>query len=141
VIVVDTSVLVAELLRARGRALMRDPKLQISITEEQRSETDHEIERRLRSIIERWPLSADEIAMLRQGIETVIETIQVAPRQSHEHFAAVARRRIPRDPDDWPTVALAITLNAGILTNDRDFLGCGCPTWTFETLSLELAEG
>jgi predicted nucleic acid-binding protein len=53
---------------------------------------------------------------------------------------AIARRRIPRDPNDWPTVALAIALNAGILTNDCDFLGCGCPTWTVETLRAELAE-
>jgi hypothetical protein len=30
-------------------------------------------------------------------------------------------------------------LDAGILTDDNDFLGCGCPTWTFETLQRELA--
>jgi PIN domain len=39
---------------------------------------------------------------------------------------------------DWPTVALAMVLNAGILTGDNDFLGCGCPTWTVETLRAEL---
>jgi hypothetical protein len=37
------------------------------------------------------------------------------------------------------TVALAITLEAGILTNDHDFFGCGYPTWTVETLRAELA--
>ena len=25
---------------------------------------------------------------------------------------------------------LALVLDAGILTGDHDFLGCGCPTWT-----------
>jgi hypothetical protein len=35
-------------------------------------------------------------------------------------------------------VALAIVLDAAILTGDNDFLGRGCPTWTVETLSREL---
>lgn len=31
-----------------------------------------------------------------------------------------------------------MALQAGILTNDHGFLGCGCATWTFETLRDEL---
>jgi len=49
----------------------------------------------------------------------------------------VARRRIPRDPDDWPTVALALVLEAHIWTHDHDFLGCGVATWTTQTLLAE----
>ena len=49
-----------------------------------------------------------------------------------------ARRRVPRDPNDWPVVALALLLDAAILTGDNDFLGCGCPTWTVETLRDQL---
>jgi len=45
-----------------------------------------------------------------------------------------AKERIPRDPDDWHTVALAIHLNTAIWTQDNDFLGCGCPCWTTDTL-------
>jgi PIN domain len=37
-------------------------------------------------------------------------------------------------------VALAPAPDAGILTNDYDFFGCGCPTWTVETLRAELAD-
>ncbi len=79
-----------------------------------------------------------------QGIELDVQkfapdsVIEVIPLTTFEHLEAVARRRIPRDPNDWPSVALAIALNAGILTNDHDFLGCGCATWTFETLRDEL---
>ena len=52
---------------------------------------------------------------------------------------AEARRRIPRDPNDWTLVALALHLNgAAILTLDHDFLGCGLPTWTPETLLAHL---
>ncbi|MGI8915588.1 MAG: PIN domain-containing protein, partial [Chloroflexota bacterium] len=50
-----------------------------------------------------------------------------------------ARARIPRDPDDWPTVAAALALGADIWTRDADFLGCGCATWVTETLIAELA--
>ena len=32
------------------------------------------------------------------------------------------------------TVALALVLKAGIWTSEQDFLGCGLPTWTTETL-------
>ena len=54
-------------------------------------------------------------------------------------FETVARRRVPRDQRDWPPVALALALDAGILTADADFLGCGCATWTVDTLAAELA--
>jgi hypothetical protein len=33
---------------------------------------------------------------------------------------------------------VALALDAAILTGDNDFLGCGCPTWTVETLLAEL---
>ena len=49
-----------------------------------------------------------------------------------------ARRRIPSDPRDAPTVAVGLTLDCGIWTGDRDFFGCGLPVWTTETLQLYL---
>ncbi len=53
---------------------------------------------------------------------------------------------MPRDPDDAPTVALALALGGdegecGIWTNDGDFLGCGLPTWTTDTLIAHLRYG
>src|SRR5688500_15129155 len=100
IVVADTSVLVAELLRARGRALLRDTRLDVAITEEQRSETDHEVERRLRSFFGRVRVSADQIAMIREDIAAIISTIEVVPRHDYTPFESVARRRIPRDPND-----------------------------------------
>jgi hypothetical protein len=52
----------------------------------------------------------------------------------------MSRPRIPRDPDDWPTVALALAVDAGIWTRDADFLGCGLPTWITETLLAHLED-
>ena len=53
IVVADASVLVAELMRARGRALMYHPQLDVLVTEEQWSETQHELDRRQRRVIDR----------------------------------------------------------------------------------------
>ncbi|MGH3168433.1 MAG: PIN domain-containing protein [Trebonia sp.] len=63
--------------------------------------------------------------------------MEVIPRTFYEHMERAARRRVPRDPNDWAPVALALALGAAILTGDHDLLGCGCPTWTVETLLAE----
>jgi predicted nucleic acid-binding protein len=142
-VVADASVLVAELIRARGRALVEDPRLRVVITEEQWSETQYELDRRLRLFVERDLVTSDEIVFIRQKIQAVIDNnaIEVIPRQIYDHLEAIARRRIPRDPDDCQRDCWPIALDAGILTNDNDFLGCGCATWTFETLRDELVYG
>jgi predicted nucleic acid-binding protein len=62
----------------------------------------------------------------------------VIPRVLYEHWEETARRRVARDPNDWAPVALALALDVGILTGDQDFLGCGCATWTVDTLREEL---
>ena len=49
-----------------------------------------------------------------------------------------ARVRIPRDPDDWPIVAAALSLDWPIWTEDRDFFGCGVATWITNTVEIYL---
>ena len=96
----------------------------------------------MRVLVDRSRVPEDQIPLLRQEIQDVIDgnAIEVVPRRGYDELEAIARRRIPRDLNDWPTVALAIARNAGILTNDYDFFGRGCPTWTVETLRAELAD-
>lgn len=139
-VVADASVLVAKLTRARGRELAYDTRLQILVTEDQWSEVQHEIKRRLRLMMDRGWLDASQALLIQQDVQTMVDNgvIEVVPRHIYDPFEVKARRRIPRDPNDWPTVALALALNAGIRTADHDFLGCGCPTWSFETLRSEL---
>jgi predicted nucleic acid-binding protein len=48
--------------------------------------------------------------------------------------AARSRARSLRDVADWPVVASALALDAGIWTNDNDVLGTGVATWTTESL-------
>jgi predicted nucleic acid-binding protein len=92
-------------------------------------------------MIEQGRLTADQGKLLLNSVHDLFDerVIEVIPRAFYQHMEDVARRRVPRDPRDWPAVALAMVLEAGILTGDHDFLGCGCPTWTVETLREELA--
>jgi predicted nucleic acid-binding protein len=141
-VVADASVLVAELLRERGRTLISDPRLRVAVAEDQWSETQHELGRRVAFLVAHARLTDEQASRIQQAIVSLVasQVIDVIPRAVYEHMEETARRRVPRDPDDWPPVALALTLNAGMLTGDYDFLGCGCPTWTVDTLREELGQ-
>jgi predicted nucleic acid-binding protein len=76
--------------------------------------------------------------LLETALRTVRRRVELVPAELYAYREAEARRRIPCDPDDWPTVALALALDAGIWTNDYDFFGCGVATWTTETLIAHL---
>ncbi len=140
IVVADASVLVAELLRRRGRELFVRADLRVVVAEEQWDETEHELARRLGIIVERGRLTAKQARLLHEAVQALIadQVIEVIPRSVYASYEATARRRVPRDPNDWPPVALALAFDVGILTGDQDFLGCGCPTWTVETLREEL---
>ncbi|MGL4608934.1 MAG: PIN domain-containing protein [Trueperaceae bacterium] len=128
-VVVDASALVAELLRERGRKLLTDTKLELAITDVQWSETQYELTRRLTILVERNQLSittAEEL--LQTSLELAASNLILFEKTSYEHLEPKARRRIARDPNDWQSVALALALNTGIWTNDKDFFGCGVAT-------------
>jgi predicted nucleic acid-binding protein len=140
IIVADASVLVGELLRRRGRELLMRPDLRVLVAEQQWDEAQHELSRRLGILESRFGLTAEQREALERAVSDLIETraIEVVPNDTYVSLEQIAIERVPRDQRDWPTVALALALDAGILTGDNDFLGCGCPTWTVETLSREL---
>ena len=138
-LVVDASTLVAEPPRPRGRRLITDPRLTLLLSAHAWSETQHGIPRRLAGSDRHGNLTpygaveihADCLRLVARHIRIFAESWYVASRD-------VALRRVPRDPNDWPTVALALTLECGIWTADADFLGCGVATWTTQTLGLHL---
>ncbi len=140
IVVADASVLVGELLRKRGRELLRRSDLRVLVAEEQWNEARHELSRRLDVLESRRGLTVEQRLGLEKSVSDLIDTraIEVVPREAYGALEQTAVARVPRDRRDWPTVAAAMALNTGILTGDNDFLGCGCPTWTVETLQREL---
>jgi predicted nucleic acid-binding protein len=134
-LVVDTSVLVGELLRASGRSRLGDGRLELFLPEQMLGETRVELPRRVAAFVRRRGLNrslSDELvhacfAAAEANVAILDEAIYTALEDE-------ARARSLRDPRDWPSVASALALGAGIWTNDNDFLGTGIATWTTATL-------
>lgn len=57
-----------------------------------------------------------------------------------EHEAEARRRLAPRDPEDWPILAAALTFSCPIWTEDTDFFGCGVATWTSASIDSFLTQ-
>jgi predicted nucleic acid-binding protein len=138
-LIVDTSVLVGELLRASGRVRLGDDRLELFLPEQMWAEAQVELPRRVATFARRRRLGAD---LARDLVNLCVEAVEANVVVLDEAiYAAVedeALARCRRDPTDWPVVASALALSAGIWTNDNDFLGTGVPTWTTETLQVWL---
>jgi predicted nucleic acid-binding protein len=135
-LVVDASVLVADLLRESGRDRLAHPALRPVLPEYTWGETRYEIPRRISLLLSQGRLLPDEAqALTRRCFSSVEDNITTVAEAAYAPLEAEARWRIARDPRDWPTVALALTLGVGIWTEDRDFLGCGVATWSTSTLT------
>lgn len=130
-VVVDASALVGELLRRRGRLILTHPEITLYMVPPQWDEALHELTRRVRHVAERLGLNVEEL--LTEARALAEATITVVPEEVYAPFLEEARRRI-EDPDDRPTVALAMALGAGVWTSDLDFFGSGVVTWRTETL-------
>jgi len=138
-LVVDASVLVAELLRTRGRALVAHPALQLYLPERTWDEATHELAHRVETLVQGKRLSRPAAGDLIAAATVLVDAaVMIVPEVVYAPAKQRALARVPRDPDDWPAVALAMVLDAGIWTGDADFLGCGLPTWTTDTLLAEV---
>ena len=134
-LVADASSLVAELLRRRGQELVQHLDLSFAMPEPTWAESQHELRKRTDQIARqgRIPVAQAQL-LLDRALRLMDVRIERVSPEAYDHFEGAARRRILRDPNDWPVVAAALALDAGIWTHDCDFLGCGLPTWTTETL-------
>lgn len=134
-LVVDTSVLVGELLRASGRARLGDDRLELFLPERMWSESRVELPRRITAFVSRRkPPLAVGADLTSLCLQTISDNVVVLEESIYSAIEDEARARSQRDPADWHVVATALALSAGIWTGDNDFLGCGVPTWTAVTL-------
>ena len=138
-LVVDANILVSELLRERGRRLVADERLELFIATKVLEEALHELEKRIGYIARRTDASVEQLAtLLILATAAASENLRVLEPGHYQAFEQEAQRRMPRDFDDWHSVALALSLDAAIWTQDKDFLGCGIATWTMVTLLRQL---
>jgi predicted nucleic acid-binding protein len=138
-LVVDANILVAELIREKGRKLIARPELELYMAEQAWSETTYELNKRIEKMIDRGVFSPSVGQnLLKNAIALAEAKVAIVPHEVYSDYETVARNRISRDPNDWFTVALALALVAAIWTLDHDFLGCGIATWTTDTLLTHL---
>ena len=139
-LVVDANILVAELIRVRGRKLIARKDLELYMAEKAWSETTYELDKRINIMIQKNVFSQSVgRSLLQDALELAELKVSIIPHEIYASYETIARKRIPRDPNDWFTVALALALDAAIWTTDNDFLGCGIATWTTDTLLIHLA--
>ena len=138
-LVLDASTAVAEALRVRGLALFQDDRLELYMSEAAWSETRHELQRRITLVSERRRfLPQEQDALLAATTTSLSACLHIVPTEAYAPFETTAKARIPRDPDDWPSVALALAIDAGVWTEDRDFFGSGLATWSTPVLDYHL---
>jgi predicted nucleic acid-binding protein len=132
----DASALVAEALRPRGEKIIAHPNLELYISPPTWSEVVHEIGRRFDAMVQHGRLTEETRELTFQSTMALLTRhVEVVPEALYTEYEAAALIRIGhRDPSDWPTIAVALALDAGIWTSDRDFFGCGVPVWSTETL-------
>jgi predicted nucleic acid-binding protein len=140
-LVVDANILIGELLRQRGIDLIADPRLNLSITTRAWNEMEYELPKRIREYVRRRPdQTRTEDELLQSSYDVAGFNVRRIEESVYRPFEKEARIRIPRDPDDWPTVALSLALGAAIWTEDRHFLGYGLPVWRTDALRAYLAQ-
>ena len=134
-LVIDANILVAELIRQRGRELILNSAWELYMPEKQWQEACYELDKRMKIMTKKGVFSPQTAENLwKEALYFAELKVSFIALEFYSHYQTIALSRIPRDPDDWHTVALALLINAGIWTNDQDFFGCGIATWTTETL-------
>lgn len=134
---VDASTLVSELLRDRGRELLASEALDLYVPAWMWEESSHELWRRLQIRVSRGLSERVATRYWRAAMRLKDSSVAEVPEEFYADLKDEALRRLPRDPNDWQVVALALWLD-DILTGDEDFLGCGLATWTVDTLIVQL---
>jgi predicted nucleic acid-binding protein len=99
-------------MRARGRTLLRHERLDLYVAEHPWQEAKHELPKRLRYMVEQGRLEKHRGEVLLAEAFALAEAyVDIVPKEIYGTLKATALSRIPRDPDDWPTVALGMSVS------------------------------
>jgi predicted nucleic acid-binding protein len=134
-LVVDTNVVVGDLLRVAGRERLADERIELFLPEQMWDEARVELPRRVAAFARRHDLPEEATtALLTSLLEAIEANVVVVDEAVYAAYEGEARARSVRDPDDWPLVACALALEAAVWTHDGDLLGTGVATWSTATL-------
>lgn len=75
-----------------------------------------------------------------EAIDALEKVVLPLGKEIYAHQEEEAKERISvRDINDWPIVALALTLNCPVWTEDQDFFGTGLATWNSKNVEIYLS--
>jgi predicted nucleic acid-binding protein len=70
-----------------------------------------------------------------EGLAQLARDVRRLEPSVYETHENLARERLhSRGQSDWPVLAAALALEAGIWSNDRDFFGVGVPVWSTQNI-------
>ena len=131
VLVVDANILVGRCLSPRGQTFLRDTTFQMFVTEYTFAECLRHIQRRVQERTRAEGFTPEqEMGLLFLATSVATDTTRRISLADYEEYEQEARRRIPNDPDDWHTAALALAYGAAVWTEDKHFWGCGIAVWS-----------
>ncbi|MBI3973030.1 MAG: nucleotide-binding protein [Chloroflexi bacterium] len=138
VIVLDANILVRAVLGIRVLSLLEAYADTVTFLTPELA--FREIRAHLPQILSRRGLPAETVAqLLNEALARLPLFVTPVPYEVYAGHEAEARRRLAgRDEADWPYVALALTLECPIWTEDQDFFGSGVATWTTDRVELYL---
>jgi predicted nucleic acid-binding protein len=138
-LVVDANILIGAVLGKRTLEVI-EQLTEVNLFTPETSYNDA-VEHLTRILRKRGEVSRFTEARISDTIQTALErleglqsVIKMMDKTEYEHMQERATKRLPRDPEDWDLVALALTLDAPIWTVDKDFIGSGVATWTTQTV-------
>jgi predicted nucleic acid-binding protein len=127
----DADVLLAAVVGGRAKLILTSPQIDEILT----------IEPILAEVEEYAGLLASKKRLAKDLVLLAVGALPVTIVDRAEYAAAIpeAMKRIgQRDPDDAELLALALTFNVPVWSNDKDFDGTGVPRLTTEALLRQL---
>jgi predicted nucleic acid-binding protein len=126
-IAADANALLSAVLGGRANLILHHPEVDEVLTAE---ETLDEVQEYAAGLARKKRLHEDLVLL---AVATL--PVTVIERKIYESGIAEASRRIGRrDPGDIPILALALTLNLPLWSNDKDFKDVGVEWYTTERL-------
>jgi predicted nucleic acid-binding protein len=135
-LVVDANILIRAVLGRRVNALLQSYAGRVDFLAP--DSAYREARERIPGILSR---RGGDLQPATEHLESLTRVVQPVELEGYSALEETARARLKgRDEKDWPILALALTNNFPIWTEDADFFGTGVATWTTNRVEIFLRE-
>ncbi len=135
-IVLDANILIRGILGERVPQLLAQYSDQVQFFTAAVCYQD--VRRHLPTILEKRGLPLEPFLV---AVDALVNVVIPLEEEIYATYKAEATRRIQaRDIQDWPLIALSLTLNCPIWTEDNDFFGTGVATWSTWNVEMYLSQ-